>query len=238
MFAAAKKIVLFAVVAVGVHAVVIGGFVAANMLSKMFEEEEIVEAETTEVTMIEPEPEEAKETPPEPEEVPPPPVESFEPAFETAIDQAAPQIGISADSTVEGGTGPAFRTGSSLAGAISTDGLAQEILNKDGAGKANTKEMVMTAETVDTPPKPLSSNRPPVMPAKARQKGISGYVDVRMMIGKDGAVLQTTIVQSQPPGIFEEKVLEVISGWRFEPAVYKGQAVAMPLNQRIRFEVG
>jgi protein TonB len=228
---------LFAIIAIAIHGLVIAGFVAANLLSQMFEEEPPPpEEEQTEIAVLEPA--EKKDLPPPEAEPEPLPVESFEPAFDTPADPAAPQIGISAESTVEGGTGPAFRTGSSLAGAISTEGLAQEILGKDPAAKNAAKDMVMTGDTVDTQPKPLGSNRRPVMPAKARRKGTGGFVVVRMLIDKDGSVRETTIMQAQPPGLFEEKVLEVVPTWRFTPATYQGEPVVMRVEQTIRFDVG
>jgi TonB family protein len=228
-----------ALIAGGVfHFLVLGGFLAAHSLAQLFEEEAPAPAEETEVAVLEEEPAETDPEPPaEPEELlPPDPLAT--PAIADAPSEApSPPIGISADSTIEGGSGPAFRTGVSLNGAMSTSGLAQEILGREGRAKEQASEMIMTGDTVDTPAKPLASNRAPTAPGKARQNGIAGYVVVQLLVGKDGSVLESKIVRSEPAGFFDDKVMEVVPSWRFTPATYHGQPVVMRVDQKIRFDM-
>ena len=111
-----------ALIAGGVfHFLVLGGFLAAHSLAQLFEEEAPAPAEETEVAVLEEEPAETEPEPPaEPEELlPPDPLAS--PAVAEAPSEApSPPIGISADSTIEGGSGPAFRTGVRLGAGVST----------------------------------------------------------------------------------------------------------------------
>lgn len=221
------------------HFLVLGGFVLAHTIAGWFEEPAPAAEPTEELAVLEDleEPKAEEETPPEPEELlPPDPLQAEAPASEAAA-EPAPPIGISADSTVEGGSGPSFRTGLSLAGAMSTGGLAQEILAREGKPAMAAAEMVMTNDTVDTPAKPLSSNRAPTPPGKARQNGIAGYVVVQLLVGKDGSVLESKVVRSDPPGFFDDKVMEVVPSWRFTPATYQGQPVVMRVDQKIRFDL-
>jgi periplasmic protein TonB len=226
------------ITATALHIGVLVAFILGNWISQALAAKEPPKEEPAEMAVLEPEEQRKKETPPpepEPELEPLPQSDQVEPAFSQPQDATPqPQIGISSDSTVEGGDGPAFQTGDSLAGAMPAEGLAQEILQKENI---RADDLVMTGDTVDTQPVPLASNRPPSTPAKARQRGVGGFVVVRMMIGKDGSVQEVKVLQASPPGIFEDKVLEVIPTWRFTPATYKGQPVVMRVDQTIRFEI-
>lgn len=228
------------VIAALVHLCVLSGFVAASWISRALEEAEPPLPEPEEVAVIEPLDErEDERPPPEPEHEPPPPTDAFEDGTPPPVDAAPePQLGISAGSTVEGGDGPAFQTGDSLAGPTGGDGLARELLGREPERDERPEHLVMTGDTVDTQPVPFPSNRPPATPPKARQRGIGGHVLVRMLIGQDGAVQEVQVLEASPPGLFEGEVMEVVPTWRFTPATYQGQPVVMRVDQTIRFEVG
>ena len=216
-----------------VHVMILGGFVVANAISRTFEEPEVIEEQPTEVSMVD-EPKAETDVPePEPELDSTPPVESFEPAIGPV--EAAQPIGISEDSTVEAGGGPAFQVGSSLAGPSAGGSLAREILAEQAHAAG---EAVMTGETVDTAARPLGSNRAPTPPSAAAKKRVSGFVVVQLMIDEQGAVRETKILQSEPAGFFDEAVLEVVPSWRFTPATYQGRPVTLRVEQTIRFDLG
>jgi protein TonB len=96
--------------------------------------------------------------------------------------------------------------------------------------------MVMTEDTVDSPPRPVFQ-APMTYPPRARAQGIEGYVDFSVLIGITGEIEQIEIVESNPQGVFDQAALQGIQQWRFDPATYQGQAVRAWARQRIRFDL-
>ena len=97
--------------------------------------------------------------------------------------------------------------------------------------------MVMTDDTVDQPPR-ASYQAAMLYPPRARAKGLEGYVVFSLLIGITGEVEQLQIVESYPEGIFDDAATQGINQWKFEPAMYQGQAVRAWAKQRIRFDLG
>lgn len=67
------------------------------------------------------------------------------------------------------------------------------------------------------PAPPLISRRAALFPYQAYRKRIEGYATIRMGIAADGSVQRTTVVDSEPPGVFEGASLNAVRGFRFEP---------------------
>jgi protein TonB len=87
----------------------------------------------------------------------------------------------------------------------------------------NTDNVAMTAETVDKPP--VVKRGSLVYPEAAKQKGLTGRVTVSILIGTDGRVQKSKILDSNPAGVFDAAVLTALPGWVFAPAEYKGRPV-------------
>lgn len=100
----------------------------------------------------------------------------------------------------------------------------------------NTSDVVMTSEMVDTVARALSRTAVEY-PRRAKAKDIEGYVVISLLIDKSGKVSTAKVVESDPTGVFEEKALQTIKTWLFEPAKYKGKSVDSWANQTIRFEL-
>ncbi len=98
-------------------------------------------------------------------------------------------------------------------------------------------DIVMTAETVDTPPRPLR-RAPLTYPPTARAKGITGEVTLNLLVEADGRVSEVRVESAQPPGWFEAAAKEAVRRWRFQPARYQGKAVRVWARQRIKFQLG
>jgi protein TonB len=96
--------------------------------------------------------------------------------------------------------------------------------------------MVMTDDTVDQPPR-ATYQAPVTYPPRARAQGIQGYVVFSLLIGITGEVEQLQIVESYPEGTFDEAATQGINQWKFEPAMYQGQAVRAWAKQRVRFDL-
>jgi len=97
--------------------------------------------------------------------------------------------------------------------------------------------VVMTDDTVDVAPKPAQRT---VMtyPSRARKKGITGYVVLNLLIDQTGKIQNVKLLESSPPGIFDDVAIEGVHSWKFEPAVYQGKKVQVWAKQKIRFDLG
>ena len=225
-------------IAAALHGAVLAFFLLTNLVGEWLADEPEPAGPEVSALAVETPPEEVPDEPP-PEEPPPPPppqIPSVIPPPERPKAAAAPAqaMGLTADSTSEGGSGPAFRTGAGLV--FDSQSLAQQLLGP--ADATAPAELVMTADSVDTPPKPASGNRQPKMPSRAVKKQLSGVVVLRLLIDGEGSVRDVKILQSEPAGVFDEAVLEVASSWRFTPATYKGQPVEIRVDQTFRFNAG
>ncbi|MGE0762735.1 MAG: energy transducer TonB [Bdellovibrionales bacterium] len=74
-------------------------------------------------------------------------------------------------------------------------------------------------------------------PEDARRRGISGSVIVKVLIQPSGEMTAISVVESTPPGAFDQAALSAVRNWRFAPALRGGQAVAEWSMQKIRFEL-
>jgi len=45
------------------------------------------------------------------------------------------------------------------------------------------------------------------------------------------------VTESTPPGVFDRAATDAIRRWRYRPAQYNGEPVAVPVRTRIRFEL-
>ncbi len=96
------------------------------------------------------------------------------------------------------------------------------------------QDMVMTQDAVDEPPRPRERAQINI-PERVRARGITGRVVARVLIGAEGRVEKIKIIESQPPGVFDEAVKEGLSKWVFSAATYKGSPVRMWVNLPFEF---
>ena len=75
----------------------------------------------------------------------------------------------------------------------------------------------------------------PVYPMDARRRGISGQVTLRLYVDAAGGVRDVQVQVAEPAGVFEEKAVEAVRKWRFEPAVFKGAPVGVWMTLPVRF---
>ncbi len=74
-------------------------------------------------------------------------------------------------------------------------------------------------------------------PADARQKNISGYVTLKILVSETGFVTNVEVEDSDPPGIFDQSAIRSVKNWKFEPAMIKGKLSSAWTSQRIKFEL-
>jgi protein TonB len=68
----------------------------------------------------------------------------------------------------------------------------------------------------------------PDYPMRARQRGIEGWVVVKFTITPAGTIKDATVVQGQPPGVFDEAAVRAVSRWKYNPKIEGGVAVERP----------
>jgi protein TonB len=113
------------------------------------------------------------------------------------------------------------------------DGLAK---GSDRILGDTNKKLVMTEDAVDNPPRPRSRVQPEY-PEKARQRGITGYVTLSLLINDLGEVERVKVLDASPPGMFEQNAIASIRQWQFEPASYQGEPVKAWAKQTLRYEL-
>jgi TonB family protein len=77
----------------------------------------------------------------------------------------------------------------------------------------------------------------PRFPHEALVKRISGWVRVAGTVAADGSVLEVHVVESAPPGMFDDSALRAVKGWQFKPRIVEGAAVARPFEQTIKYNI-
>ncbi|WP_187027623.1 energy transducer TonB [Persicimonas caeni] len=108
-------------------------------------------------------------------------------------------------------------------------------VSKDLLG--DVQASVMTADSVDTKPKPLRQVQPQ-LPARLVQKQVEGKVVAECMVDEQGRVEWVRIKSANPPGVFDQIVKEALRQWQFQPATYKGRPVKTATVVPFEFELG
>ena len=105
----------------------------------------------------------------------------------------------------------------------------------------STMALVALTGCLSTGDRPLRflSGEGAAYPAAAREQGIEGYVVVRYDVTVDGVVTNVSVVESEPPGVFDEAAVAAVTAWRFAAPTVKGVAQAAPARtSRLDFKLG
>lgn len=62
----------------------------------------------------------------------------------------------------------------------------------------------------------FASRVTPIYPTDARIKGLEGYVIVEFTVNHQGQVIEASVVDSKPKGIFDSAALRAVYKWRFK----------------------
>ncbi|HEV7609593.1 MAG TPA: TonB family protein [Steroidobacteraceae bacterium] len=89
---------------------------------------------------------------------------------------------------------------------------------------------------VDVTPAKILKRVTPVVAADVARK-TSGFVVVKFDIGENGRVNNVTVVESTPPGVFDDAALSAVRKWVYEPRKENGVAVGSQAKARLVFEV-
>jgi protein TonB len=78
---------------------------------------------------------------------------------------------------------------------------------------------------------------PPQYPRDAARNGITGWVQLEVMVNADGTVRSARVLESKPKGLFEAAAVQAVLRWKFKPKVVNGQPVQQKGAQRIEFNL-
>jgi TonB family protein len=81
----------------------------------------------------------------------------------------------------------------------------------------------------------LAKYVPPTFPVAARQRGLSGWVDVQFVVRPDGLVSDVIIMGAEPVGLFEQAAVDAVKRWRYKPVERDGHAVDQRARLRMKF---
>ncbi|NDY74499.1 energy transducer TonB [Desulfobacter hydrogenophilus] len=95
---------------------------------------------------------------------------------------------------------------------------------------------VMDETAVDTIPVP-KFKRSPQYPYRAKRMGMEGEVKIRFLVSKEGEVSQIEILESNPPKVFDQSVLNAVSSWKYTPGELMGRKVATRVTTSIIFKL-
>jgi len=110
-------------------------------------------------------------------------------------------------------------------------------INLGGAsGISGTREFVFEAYELDQAPQPIV-RVPPQYPYGARERGIEGAVQIRMLVTTDGTVGDIQILEARPQGVFEDAVRRTVPQWKFAPGKVQGKPVTAWVVTTIHFDL-
>jgi TonB family protein len=77
---------------------------------------------------------------------------------------------------------------------------------------------------------------PPTYPAYAAEHNLSGRVVLLVDVAADGSVTNAVIETSSPEGVFDAAALKAVQGWKFNPAIKDGKAIAGRVRVPVEFD--
>jgi len=78
----------------------------------------------------------------------------------------------------------------------------------------------------------------PTYPRRAAQRGIEGYVVVEFTVSTLGTVINPTVIESDPPSVFDSAAINAASKFKYKPKMVNGTPVEVPgVRNIIRFEL-
>lgn len=108
--------------------------------------------------------------------------------------------------------------------------------NASGALSALARPVSSSAPSVaqsELEPMKVLKSVPPIYPAIAKVRRLSGPVVVEVKVGKDGHVTNPRFVSGQP--VFRDAAFDAVKQWLFKPATLNGQAIEQTTQIKVVF---
>jgi TonB family protein len=103
----------------------------------------------------------------------------------------------------------------------------------DGSHEASAAAQ-KTAARID-PPVVISKHEPKYS-SEARKAGLQGSVLVSLVVGTDGIPQNVKVLRGLGLGL-DEKAVEAVQGWKFQPARKAGEPIAVPAQVEVNFRL-
>ena len=78
---------------------------------------------------------------------------------------------------------------------------------------------------------------PPQYPRDAARSGITGWVQLEVLVNADGSVRSARVVDSKPRGVFDAAAVAAVLRWKFKPKMTDGKPVEQRGSQKIEFSL-
>ncbi len=104
--------------------------------------------------------------------------------------------------------------------------LLRPILGREIDEVSGLASLILDEDAVDVAPV-ARRQIDPEYPRRAYELGLEGSVLVRILVNREGRVIDAIIEQADPPDLFDATVLRAVRRWEFTPALYRGQPVAV-----------
>jgi TonB family protein len=114
--------------------------------------------------------------------------------------------------------------------------IAQDLSSLTSQDVVGEAGLTFEAYELDQPPQAVFQVPPPY-PFEAREQGVEGAVQVRMLVESDGSVAKVLIIDSRPKGLFEDSVMKSLPQWRFSPGKIEGKTVTAWVVTTIHFDL-
>jgi protein TonB len=77
----------------------------------------------------------------------------------------------------------------------------------------------------------------PVYPDGAREKNVTGWVDLEFVVMRNGGVAEVRVTGASPAGVFDAAAAAALARWRFAPVLRAGEPVEQRARLRMRFSL-
>jgi protein TonB len=78
---------------------------------------------------------------------------------------------------------------------------------------------------------------PPQYPRDAARAGVTGWVQLEVLVNADGSVRSAKVTDAKPKGLFEAAAVQAVMRWKFKPKIQDGKPVEQRGSQKIEFNL-
>jgi protein TonB len=77
----------------------------------------------------------------------------------------------------------------------------------------------------------------PRYPREARSTGVEGWIELQLELDSQGHVIRSDVLESEPPGFFDDAAKTAVARWRYCPPTEVGQPYPDPHTTKLKFEI-
>ncbi|MBB1075871.1 energy transducer TonB [Rhodoferax sp. 4810] len=103
--------------------------------------------------------------------------------------------------------------------------------------RATASPAPIAAAPVTSSPAAYLSNPAPIYPTSARQQGVEGTVQLRVLVNASGQASVVQVARSAGANALDQAAVQAVRRWRFQPARRNGAAISAWVQVPIRFKL-